>query len=118
MMRDVAKLHISALPHTWSSRHGLQFVMFLYMIVGKIGFVKLAHRKGELVGAISGIGKLILTLVVSPKWQRGGVGRELIEGLSGNLYVYTEDCSVGFYEKMRFVRIGKYGKMIFLCRKC
>lgn len=117
MMRDVAKLHILTLPHTWSSRRGERFVERLYFIVERLGFVKVVRRKGMIVGVVSGIGNWILTLVVAPEWQRAGIGRELIEQLQGRRYVYTEKCSVGFYEKMGFARIGQLGKIIFLCRK-
>ncbi len=117
MMKEIAKLHILALPHTWSSRKGEKFVEFLYKVVKSMGYVNVELREGRVVGAISGIGKLILTLVVEPSWQRGGIGRHLITGLSGKLFVYTEECSVGFYKKMGFVQIGKVGKTIFLCRQ-
>lgn len=117
MMRQVAKLHIRALPHTWSSSRGECFVEFLYRVVARLGFVKYAKRKEKTVGVVSGIGKLILTLVVDPDWQRTGVGKELIEQLLGKRYVYTEESSVGFYEKMGFERILRLGRIIFLWRK-
>lgn len=117
MMKEVAKIHVSALPHTWSSRHGERFVESLYKIVERLGFVNVVRRNGRVAGVVSGVGKLILTLVVEPQFQRGGIGKELIGQLPGKRYVYTEECSVGFYEKMGFERIGQIGKTIFLCRK-
>lgn len=117
MMREVAKLHIRALPHTWSSRRGVWFVASLYKIVERLGFVKKVEREGKMVGVVSGIGEWILTLVVDPEWQRRGIGRELIAQLSGRRYVYTDECSVKFYEKMGFEQIIRVGKVIFLWRK-
>jgi len=117
MISEIAKLHVAALPHTGSSRRGVKHVSFLYNIVSKIGHIKVAKRKGKIVGAMSSVGRLILTLVVQPDWQRKGIGKELINQLSGTQWVYTEVCSVGFYEKMGFVKKFEIGKTIFLCRK-
>ncbi len=116
-MRQIARLHIRALPQTWSSRRGERFVEYLYKSVQRVGYVKWIKREGKTVGAVSGVGQLILTLVVSPEWQRRGVGREIIRGLPGRRYVYTEEASRGFYEKMGFSKIIQMGKIIFLCRK-
>ncbi|MEI8232473.1 MAG: GNAT family N-acetyltransferase [bacterium] len=117
MMRQVAKLHIQALPYTWSSKRGEKFVDSLYQIVKVMGYVKTVKRGGEIVGVMSGIGPLILTLVVAKDWQRKGVGKELIDQLKGVQLVYTNKESVGFYEKIDFVRIGQIEKTIFLWRK-
>lgn len=117
MMQEVAKLHIRALPYTWSSRQGERFVAWLYGVVARVGFVKDTKRQGKTVGVVSGIGKWILTLVVAPEWQRKGIGRELLGGLPGKRYVYTEEESRGFYEKMGFKRIARIGKVIVLWRK-
>lgn len=117
MMREIAQLHLLALPHTSSSKRGVEFVMMLYNLVGKLGYVKSVKRGDKIVGAISGIGKLILTLVVDPNWQRKGIGRELIAMQRGRQYVYTEECSRGFYEKVGFKIILRLGKIIFLWRK-
>jgi GNAT superfamily N-acetyltransferase len=117
MMREIAKLHVLALPHTLSSKRGEKFVEYLYKIVSWLGYVKYVKREGRLVGVISGIGRVILTLVVDPEWQRQGIGRELVGQLTGRRYVYTEECSYGFYEKNGFVQIIKLGKIIFLWKK-
>lgn len=117
MMAQIARLHIMALPHTWSSRRGERFVANLYKIVERLGYVVYAQRGGEIVGVVSGIGKWILTLVVDPDWQRRGVGRELLDQLGGERYVYTELSSVGFYQKLGFRQIMRLGKIIFLWRK-
>ena len=117
MIEKIARLHIAALPHTSSSRRGVKHVAILYKIVSKIGSIKVIKREGKIVGAMSYVGRLILTLVVHPDWQRQGIGKELINQLHGICWVYTEDCSVGFYEKMGFVNMFEIGKTIFLCRK-
>lgn len=117
MMREVAEMHRKALPHTLSSRIGVKFVQFLYKQVAKIGFVKTVEKKGQIVGAVSGVGSLILTLVVDPLWQRQGVGSELIGKLNSNLWVYTERESVGFYKKLGFREIMRIGRIILLWRK-
>jgi GNAT superfamily N-acetyltransferase len=117
MIENIAKLHIAALPHTSSSRRGVNHVSLLYKIVSKIGNIKVVKREGKIVGAMSYVGRLILTLVVHPEWQRKGIGKELINKLAGTAWVYTEQCSVGFYEKMGFVKKFEIGKTVFLCRK-
>lgn len=117
MMLEIAKLHARALPHTSSSRRGVRYVAKLYQLVARIGYVKTITRAGEIVGAISGIGPLILTLVVDPEWQRKGIGRELIKTRRGRQYVYTEEGSRGFYEKVGFSQVIRLGKVIFLWRK-
>lgn len=117
MMRSIAVLHMAALPSTWSSRRGGRFVAFLYQVVACFGFVHSVKRHGRIVGVVSGIGPIILTLVVDPVWQRKGVGSELLAGLTGKRVVYTQEDSVGFYEKKGFVRIFRVGNLIFLCRK-
>lgn len=117
MITKIAKLHIAALPHTSSSRRGQKYVATLYNIVNKIGNIKVVSREGKIVGVMSYVGRLILTLVVHSDWQRKGIGKELIGKLTGKLWVYTEECSMGFYEKMGFVKKFEIGKIIFLCRK-
>lgn len=117
MIKEIAKLHVRALPHTLSSRMGVKFVRALYYLVSRVGYVKVATRSGKMVGAVSGIGPLILTLVVDPDMQRRGVGRELIGELVGKRCVYTEQCTSGFYEKLGFKPMCKMGQIIFLCRK-
>ena len=117
MMREIAKLHIRALPSTISSRIGIGFVNFLYMIVGKIGFVETVKRGDKIVGVISGVSKLILTLAVDPEWQHHGIGSQLIKSRKGRLWVYTQSSSVGFYKKLGFKEIVKIGKTILLWRK-
>lgn len=117
MIDQVAKLHIRALPHTWSSKRGERFVGSLYRLVYKLGYIKHIDRHGEIVGVISGIGILILTLVVDPQWQRKGMGRELIARVPGKRLVYTEECTKVFYEKMGFKQIFRIGKTIILWRK-
>lgn len=117
MIAQIAKLHVEALPHTSSSKRGVRHVSVLYNIVSKIGHIKVVKREGKIVGALSSLGRFILTLVIHPTWQRQGIGKELINQLSGTYWVYTEQCSVGFYEKMGFVKKFEIGKIIFLCRK-
>ena len=116
-IEKVAKVHIAALPDTVSSRLGVEFVSFLYRIVRRVGYVLVVEKGGGVAGVVSGVGRLILTLVVVPKWQRRGVGRELIALLPGRRYVYTRAESVGFYQKMGFGRWFTLGEMIVLCRK-
>jgi GNAT superfamily N-acetyltransferase len=115
--RQIAKLHIAALPHTSSSRRGVEFVAKLYHIVRRIGYVKTVKREGEMVGVVSGISRWILTLAVDPARQRRGIGKELLAMIPGRRYVYTEECTVGFYEKQGFAQIIRWGKVTFLCRK-
>lgn len=90
---------------------------FLYSVVGKLGYIKMVKRDGRVVGVVSGIAKWILTLVVDPSWQRKGIGRELIEGLEGRRYVYTEEHNRGFYEKLGFSQLLKLNKVLVLWRK-
>lgn len=117
MIEEIAKLHLAALPHTSSSKRGLKYLEFLYKIVDIVGYIKIIKREDEIVGVVAGVGEFILTLAVHPEWQRKGIGKELIALLKGRLWVYTERCSVGFYEKMGFVKIFEIGKTIFLWRK-
>ena len=117
MMQAIAKLHMRALPHTNSSRRGIRWVTWLYKVVEKVGYVKTIKREGKIVGAMAGVGRLILTLVVDPEWQRKGVGRELLTQLPGKQWVYTEECSVGFYEKVGFRRVVTLGGLTWLSRK-
>lgn len=117
MMREIAELHIRALPHTLSSRIGIRFVNFLYAVVSTIGFVETVKKDGRVVGVVSGIGKLILTLAVDPDSQGQGIGSQLIKSRKGRLWVYTEECSVGFYKKLGFSMITRIGKTILLWRK-
>lgn len=117
MNTQIAQLHIMALPHTLSSRLGLVFVDFLYKMVGVVGQTQVVRRDGSIVGAMSYVGQLILTLVVDPEHQRQGIGKELLNRLKGRCYVYTEACTCGFYKKMGFEEMFRLGKIIFLCRK-
>lgn len=117
MIDEIARIHVLALPHTSSSKRGVDYVTKLYNIVNKIGYIEVVERRGKIVGVMSGIWKLILTLAVDPVWQGKGVGRELIGTKSGKLIVYTNAKSVGFYKKMGFVQIMSIGDTIFLCRK-
>lgn len=114
MMRELAQLHIRAMPHTWNSRRGATFVSCLYFLVSTIGYIGTEERGGHVVGAISGIGKLILTLVVDPGWQNQGIGRKLVSKLGGNVWVYTEERSLGFYQKLKFREVIRIGKIIIL----
>ncbi len=116
MMREIAQLHIGALPHTWSSRRGVDFVANLYRIVGKIGYIKMINRDGRALGVVSGIGPLILTLAVEPAWQRKGVGKTLLSRLPQKLLVYTQEETTPFYEKQGFRRVAHIGKVVFLWR--
>ena len=117
MMGEIAKLHVRALPNTLSSRIGPRFVGLLYKAVSIIGFVEKVSKNGKIVGAISGIGSLILTLVVAPIWQHKGIGSELIKSREGKLFVYTREASAGFYLKLGFKKIFTVGQTIFLWRK-
>lgn len=117
MIFEIVRLHRRALPHTLSSRMGERLVASLYFVVNMLGYVKTVRREGRVVGVISGVGRWILTLVVDPEWQRQGIGRELLSGLRGRRYVYTEVCTVGFYEKLGFSQILHMGKVTFLWRK-
>lgn len=117
MINEIVQLHRRALPHTWSSRQGETFVSWLYGAVGRLGYVRTIEREGEVVGAISGIGAWILTLIVDPGWQRQGIGRTLLADTPGRRYVYTEESNLGFYQKMGFTRLFKLGKLTILCRK-
>lgn len=117
MISEVARLHLRALPHTISSQRGLKYLEFLYTVVAKIGYVKTIVRSGQMVAAISGIGPVILTLVVDPKWQRKGLGSELIAGLKGTRVVYTETETTNFYEKLGFEQILRVGRLVLLWRK-
>lgn len=117
MMREIAEIHTKALPHTLSSRIGIRFLSFLYTVVSKAGFVKTITKNGRVIGVISGIGKLILTLAVDPDWQHQGIGSTLVTSRKGRLWVYTEACSMGFYKKIGFSEFLRIGKTIFLWRK-
>ncbi len=86
-------------------------------MVRKWGYVSCARSNEEIVGVVSGIGSLILTMIVEPARQRQGIGRELIAHLRGMRYVYTTVVGEGFYQKMGFVRLWQVGSLIFLCRK-
>lgn len=115
-MEEIAQLHKMALPHTLSSRIGVRWLKLMYEVVRRVGYVEVEKRGGKIIGAISGVGKLILTLVVNPEWQHKGIGKTLISQRLGVRWVYTNMCSVGFYEKMGFERKITIGKTIFLRR--
>lgn len=117
MMREIAEIHVKALPHTFSSKRGVGFVAFLYKIVSYLGFVETVSKNGKIVGVISGIGSLILTLAVEPNWQHMGIGSELVKARKGKLFVYTQEPSAGFYLKLGFEKIFTLGRTIFLWRK-
>jgi ribosomal protein S18 acetylase RimI-like enzyme len=81
-----------------------------------VGFVYTVKSDKKIIGAISGFGRVILTLVVDPAWQRKGIGTKLMQKVAGNILVYTEACSIGFYQKLGFKRIFTIGRTIFLWR--
>lgn len=116
MFREIAALHVLALPHTFSSRLGVGFVALLYRAVSLFGDVKTKRVDGRVVGVISSVGSIILTLCVHPEFQHRGIGRELVNFKTGKCYVYTEDCTVEFYKKMKFREIIKVGKIVILRR--
>jgi GNAT superfamily N-acetyltransferase len=116
MTQEIAALHIQALPQTASSRRGLTYVSWLYRIVSWVGYVRSIRRSDRVVGVISGIGPLILTVAVLPTWQGKGMGRALLAMVPGRRYVYTESASVGFYTKMGFVVVGCLGSQVILRR--
>ena len=115
-MEQVVAIHRKGLPHTLSSRMGKLFLRCLYELVRKVGYVLIEERGGKIVGVTSGVGKLILTLVVDPLFQRQGVGRELINHLPGERWVYTESGSVEFYRKMGFSDKRQMGNISILRR--
>lgn len=117
MLKEIAVLHAKVLPHTSSSKKGINYLMLLYLVVQTLGYIKVKRIEGEIVGIISGIGPVILTLVVDPSWQRKGIGRELVSKLKGKRLVYTEECSVKFYEKMGFIKLGCIKGLYFLWRR-
>lgn len=117
MIEEIAKLHILALPQTTNSQRGVRFVKILYTIISKIGYIKIEKMNEKVVGAISGIGGLILTLVVDPKQQRKGIGRKLIAKVPRKAFVYTQKSSVDFYLKVGFKKLITIGDTIYLWRK-
>lgn len=117
MRKAIAELHIRALPYTWNSRRGVGYVAMLYRLVQSLGYVKTISRDGQVVGVVSGIGSLILTLVVDPAWQHRGIGKELIAKLSQSQLVYTNESVAPFYEKQGFIRVARVREMVFLWRK-
>lgn len=116
-MREVARLHQSALPHTFNSRLGVKWLTWLYTLVAKVGSVETVVREHKIVGAMGRVGSVVVTLVVHPEWQRRGIGRELLARVEGVSYVYTENCTVGFYEKMGYTQKGKMGEITWMKRE-
>ena len=114
---EIAQLHRKTLPHTWNSQRGEKFIVWLYRIVNTVGYIKTVQRERKIVGVMSGGGRLILTLCVDPDSQRQGVGKQLIESLQGRIYVYTEECTTGFYYKMGFRKLIRCGRIVLLVRK-
>ena len=74
-------------------------------------------KEGQLLGfarttSDGALSATIWDVAVNPAWQRGGIGRGLVERLTSNLVengistitLYAEPGVVGLYEKLGFVR--------------
>ena len=73
----------------------------LYELVEKVGYVQTVEREQKIVGVMSGVGRVIFTLVVDPAWQRRGVGRA---GGGGNISDHL--CVIGNGWNQHYLQLG------------